>query len=52
MHAKAPRRSRDPAPGAVLGPLLSLPLVAARVAHGLRGLLRTRACFSLDTVTR
>jgi hypothetical protein len=52
VNAKAPRRSRYPEPGALIGPLLSLLYVAAIVAHGLRVLLRTRAWFSLDNATR
>ena len=50
VHAKAPLRSRGPEPCAVLGPPLSLLGLAALVANGLRGLLRTRAWFSLDNI--
>ena len=52
VNAKAPMRSRDPEPCAVIGHPLSLLLVAALVANGLRGLLLTRAWFSLDNATR
>jgi hypothetical protein len=43
VHAKAPIGQAPLSPAAVLGPPLSLLVAAARGAHGLRGLLRTRA---------
>jgi transposase len=52
VNAKAPMRSRDPAPCALLGPPLALLFVAALVANGLRRRLLTRAWFSLDNATR
>ena len=52
VHAKAPMRSRYPAPCAWLGQPLSLLCVAVIVVHGLRVLLLTRAWFSLDNATR
>jgi hypothetical protein len=52
VTATAPMRSRDPEPGAVMGPPLSLLCVAALVANGRRGLLLTRAGCSLDNATR
>ena len=51
VHATAPRRSRSPAPCALMGPPRSLRLVAVLVVHGLRGLLLTRAWGSLDHAT-
>jgi hypothetical protein len=48
VHAKAPMRSRCPAPCALIGHPLSLLCVAALVAHGLRVRLLPRAWFSLD----
>ena len=50
VNAKAPRRSRCPAPCALIGHPLSLLCFAALVAHGLRVLLLTRAWFSLDNI--
>ena len=50
VNAQAPMRSRCPAPGALLGPPLSLLCFAALVAHGWRGLLLTRAWFSRDNI--
>jgi Transposase len=50
VHAKVPRGHETLRPAPVIGHPLSLPFVAALVAHGLRGLLLTRAWVSLDNV--
>ena len=49
-HAKAPLGPEPLSPAPLLGPPLVLLCEAARVAHGLRGWLRTRAWFALDNV--
>jgi hypothetical protein len=50
VHAHGPRGHETRSPAPVMGQPLSLLVCAARVAHGLRGLLRTRAGVSLDNV--
>ena len=50
VHAKVPLGHETLSPAPLIGPPLALLCVAALVAHGLRGLLLTRAWLSLDNI--